>query len=211
MQMIEMIMQIFRNIRVLLILLCKDTTFFLNIQAALLFFLKKQKKCRNICVFQKKVVPLQSKLDKKVRMTDQKSHIITLDLLNVGDHVFDFQLDSSYFTSVENSDLLGGNVQVHAELKLRERDFDLTVEAQGVVQVTCDRCLDVMDEEVDVYEDEWDWDEEPKQVDLSWLAYELIVVNLPLVHSHQEGGCNPEMDALLQNHLCTALDEDDDI
>ena len=144
-------------------------------------------------------------------MTDQKSHIITLDLLNVGDHVFDFQLDSSYFTSVENSDLLGGNVQVHAELKLRERDFDLTVEAQGVVQVTCDRCLDVMDEEVDVYEDEWDWDEEPKQVDLSWLAYELIVVNLPLVHSHQEGGCNPEMDALLQNHLCTALDEDDDI
>jgi hypothetical protein len=211
MQMIEMIMQIFRNIRVLLILLCKDTTFFLNIQAAILFFLKKQKKCRNICVFQKKVVPLQSKLDKKVRMTDQKSHIITLDLLNVGDHVFDFQLDSSYFTSVENSDLLGGNVQVHAELKLRERDFDLTVEAQGVVQVTCDRCLDVMDEEVDVYEDEWDWDEEPKQVDLSWLAYELIVVNLPLVHSHQEGGCNPEMDALLQNHLCTALDEDDDI
>ena len=154
---------------------------------------------------------MQSKLDKKVRMTDQKSHIITLDLLNVGDHVFDFQLDSSYFTSVENSDLLGGNVQVHAELKLRERDFDLTVEAQGVVQVTCDRCLDVMDEEVDVYEDEWDWDEEPKQVDLSWLAYELIVVNLPLVHSHQEGGCNPEMDALLQNHLCTALDEDDDI
>ena len=144
-------------------------------------------------------------------MTDQKSHIITLDLLNVGNHVFDFQLDSSYFTSVENSDLLGGNVQVHAELKLRERDFDLTVEAQGVVQVTCDRCLDVMDEEVDVYEDEWDWDEEPKQVDLSWLAYELIVVNLPLVHSHQEGGCNPEMDALLQNHLCTALDEDDDI
>lgn len=144
-------------------------------------------------------------------MTDQKSHIITLDLLNVGDHVFDFQLDSSYFTSIENSDLLGGSVQVHAELKLRERDFDLTVEAQGVVQVTCDRCLDVMDEEVDVYEDEWDWDEEPKQVDLSWLAYELIVVNLPLVHSHQEGGCNPEMDALLQNHLCTALDEDDDI
>ena len=144
-------------------------------------------------------------------MTDQKSHIITLDLLNVGNHVFDFQLDSSYFTSIENSDLLGGSVQVHAELKLRERDFDLTVEAQGVVQVTCDRCLDVMDVEVDVYEDEWDWDEEPKQVDLSWLAYELIVVNLPLVHSHQEGGCNPEMDALLQNHLCTALDEDDDI
>ena len=79
------------------------------------------------------------------------------------------------------------------------------------MQVTCDRCLDAMDVEVDAYEEEWDWDEEPKKVDLSWLAYELIVVNLPLVHSHQDGGCNPEMDALLQNHLCTTLDEDEDI
>lgn len=144
-------------------------------------------------------------------MTEQQSHIVTLDSLNLGEHVFDFQLDNDYFCSIENSELLGGKAQVHAELTLRERDFDLTVAVQGLVQVTCDRCLDAMDVEVDAYEEEWDWDEEPKKVDLSWLAYELIVVNLPLVHSHQDSGCNPEMDALLQNHLCTTLDEDEDI
>ena len=49
----------------------------------------------------------------------------------------------------------------------------------------------------------------PKQIDLSWLAYELIIVNLPLVHSHQDGGCNPEMDALLQDHLCAEVEDED--
>ena len=144
-------------------------------------------------------------------MTEPQSHIITLDSLNLGEHVFDFQLDNDYFSSIEKTELLGGDVQVHACLTLREYDFDLNIDVQGQVQVTCDRCLDAMDVDVDAFEDEWDWDQQPKKVDLSWLAYELIIVNLPLVHSHQDGGCNPEMDALLQDHLCTTLDEEEDI
>jgi uncharacterized metal-binding protein YceD (DUF177 family) len=79
----------------------------------------------------------------------------------------------------------------------------------GQVQVTCDRCLDSMDVDVDIYEEEMELEDDPKQLDLAWLAYELIIVNLPLVHSHQDGGCNPEMDALLQDHLCTALDDEE--
>ena len=142
-------------------------------------------------------------------MTEQQSHIVTLDSLNLGEHVFDFQLSNDYFCQIENSELLGGEAHVHAELTLRERDFDLSMDVQGQVQVTCDRCLDAMDVEIDAYEDEWDWDEEPKKVDLSWLAYELIIVNLPLVHSHQDGGCNPEMDALLQDHLCAEVEDEE--
>ena len=191
--------------------MCKSTTFFLIKQELGYIFGEIQKKCGKIWSIQKKAVPLQANLDKSVIMTEQQSHIITLDSLNLGEHVFDFQLDNNYFCQIENSELLGGEAQVHAELTLRERDFDLTVEVQGLVQVTCDRCLDAMDVEIDAFEDEWDWDQEPKKVDLSWLAYELIVVNLPLVHSHQDGGCNSEMDALLQDHLCTTLDDEEDI
>ena len=154
---------------------------------------------------------MQAKLDKNVKMIEDKSHIIALDLLGLGEHVFDFQLNNDYFCSIDNSELLGGEARVHAELMLRERDFDLSIDVEGQVQVTCDRCLDAMDVDVDVYEDAWEWDEEPKKIDLSWLAYELIVVNLPLVHSHQDGGCNSEMDALLQDHLCTTLDDEEDI
>ena len=140
---------------------------------------------------------------------DEKSHIVALDSLELGAHVFDFQLDSAYFGEIENSELLGGEVKVEAHLNLREYDFDLDIAVKGLVQVTCDRCLDEMDVAIDAEENEWEWDDEPKLIDLSWLAYELIIVNLPLLHSHQDGGCNPEMDALLQSHLCTEVGEDE--
>ena len=142
-------------------------------------------------------------------MPIQKPHIIELSKLEIGNYSFDYELDSAYFQSVEKSEVLGGNVQAKAELALREQDFDLRIKVSGVVQVTCDRCLDPMDVAVDA-EDDMEMDEGTKMLDLEWLAYELVIVNLPLVHSHQPGGCNPMMDALLQDHLCT-MPEDEDI
>ena len=142
-------------------------------------------------------------------MTTQNAHIIELSKLEIGDYSFDYELDSAYFQSVEKSEVLSGHVQAKAELALRERDFDLRIKVGGTVQVTCDRCLDPMDLAVDA-EDDMELDEGTETIDLEWLAYELVIVNLPLVHSHQPGGCNPQMDALLQDHLCT-MPEDEDI
>ena len=144
-------------------------------------------------------------------MSDKTAHIVLLDQLEIGEHLFDFQLDREYFTTIDNTELLGGAVDVKVRLILREDDFAVDMDIVGQVQVTCDRCLDAMNVDVDIYEEEMELEEDVKQLDLAWLAYELIIVNLPLVHSHQDGGCNPDMDALLQNHLCTALDEDNDI
>jgi uncharacterized metal-binding protein YceD (DUF177 family) len=144
-------------------------------------------------------------------MSDKTAHIVLLDQLEIGEHLFDFQLDSTYLTAVENTELLGGAVDVKVRLILREDDFAVDMDIVGQVQVTCDRCLDATDVEVDIYEEEMELEEEVKQLDLAWLAYELIIVNLPLVHSHQDGGCNPDMDALLQDHLCTALEDENDI
>ena len=141
-------------------------------------------------------------------MPIQKPHIIELSKMEMGNYSFDYELDSAYFQSVEESEVLSGNVQAKAELALREQDFDLRIKVSGVVQVTCDRCLDPMDVAVDA-EDDMEMDEGTKMLDLEWLAYELVIVNLPLVHSHQAGGCNPMMDALLQDHLCTTMEDDD--
>lgn len=142
-------------------------------------------------------------------MSENTKHIVQLDKLEIGEHLFDLQLDSSYFSTIENSELLGGTVDVKVRLDLRKEDFAVDVDIVGQVQVTCDRCLDSMDVDVDIYEEELEFEEDTKQIDLAWLAYELIIVNLLLVHSHQEGGCNPEMDALLQDHLCTQLDDEE--
>ncbi len=142
-------------------------------------------------------------------MSEKTAHIVSIDTLELGEHLFDFQLDNSYFSAIENSELLGGMVDVKVRLFLHEEDFAVDMDILGKVQVTCDRCLDTMDVDVDIYEEDMELEEETKQLDLAWLAYELIIVNLPLVHSHQDGGCNPEMDTLLQNHLCTTLDDEE--
>ena len=142
-------------------------------------------------------------------MSEKTKNIVLLDKLELGEHLFDFQLDNSYFSTIENSELLSGSVDVKARLIIREDDFAVDLDIVGQVQVTCDRCLDAMDVDVDIYEEDLEVEENAKQLDLAWLAYELIIVNLPLVHSHQDGGCNPDMDALLQNHLCTTLDDEE--
>lgn len=146
-------------------------------------------------------------------MAEQKPHIIDLATLAVGHYQFDYELDSAYLTGIENTELLGGAIAAKAVLDLRETDFDLVLTVQGKVQVVCDRCLCPMDIPVDVtekmdLEDEGEEASRVEHLDLDWLAYELIVVNLPLVHSHQAGGCDPVMDALLQDHLCTEDEED---
>ena len=41
-------------------------------------------------------------------MSENTKHIVQLDKLEIGEHLFDLQLDSSYFSAIENSELLGG-------------------------------------------------------------------------------------------------------
>ena len=134
-------------------------------------------------------------------------HIIELKTLEIGHYNYEFKLDNSYFSTIEKTELLGGQVTVNAQLDLRADDYDLTLTVYGKVQVTCDRCLDPMDVVVDNTEEMAPLLENVQTLDLSWLAYEQIIVNLPLVHRHPEGGCNPEMAALLQRHLCSTEEE----
>ena len=137
-------------------------------------------------------------------------NVINLDQLEPGVHTFAFHLDSAYLQGIEKTELLGGEIDAKATLNLLTKGFDLTMTVNGVVSVTCDRCLEPMDIAVSAEDnmttDAMDAISENKKgnlVDINWLAYELTVVNLPIVHSHQTGGCNPEMDNLLQDHLCT--------
>ena len=135
-------------------------------------------------------------------MSEQNHHIIDLSRLPIGTHSFDYQLDSDFFASLEKTEILNGEVSCKAVLNLREEDYQLTIAVHGTVFVVCDRCLDPMpldinDEQV-IFSDE----EDEVSLDLTWLAYEIASINIPLVHSHQPGECNQQMELLLHNHLC---------
>ena len=153
-------------------------------------------------------------------MSENSHYIIDLQRLPVGSHSFDFQLDNAFFEALEKSEILKGTVACKATLNLREEDYQLSLAVHGTVFVVCDRCLDPMPLDINDEQDIWSDELEEENtsfhpsinpsLDLSWLAYEIVSINIPLVHSHQPGECNKQMELLLHDHLCAEPDPDVD-
>ena len=156
-------------------------------------------------------------------MSEKNHYIIDLKRLPVGTHSFDITLDDAFFKSLEKTEILSGNVECQATLNLREEDYQLNIAVHGTVFVVCDRCLDPMPLDINDNQEIFSEDEEEqiinhkseisntnRIVDLSWLAYEIVSINIPLVHSHQAGECNTQMELLLHDHLCDEPDPDVD-
>ena len=146
-------------------------------------------------------------------MSRQDHYMIDLSRLPIGTHVFEIQLDSDFFASLEKSEILSGDVAAKIVLNLREESYQLNIAVLGTVFVVCDRCLDPMPLDINDEQEIWSEEEEndlspmtTHQLDLSWLAYEIVSINIPLVHSHQAGECNKHMELLLQDHLCDEPD-----
>lgn len=146
-------------------------------------------------------------------MSRQDHYMIDLSRLPIGTHVFEIQLDSDFFASLEKSEILSGDVAAKIVLNLREESYQLNIAVRGTVFVVCDRCLDPMPLDINDEQEIWSEEEEndlllmtTHQLDLSWLAYEIVSINIPLVHSHQAGECNKHMELLLQDHLCDEPD-----
>lgn len=135
--------------------------------------------------------------------------ILQLNELEQGKHHYSFRLEDAYLQEQEKSEIQGGTVDIEADLTLRATDYSLHLKAQGEVQLICDRCLAPMTYAVDFEDDILpEEDDEPSDtLDLRWLAYEQITINLPLVHSHPDGECMKDMQQLLQTHLCSAVED----
>ena len=142
-------------------------------------------------------------------MSEKDHYIIDLKCLPIGRHSFDITLDDAFFKSLEKTEVLGGEVVGKATLNLREEDYQLNIAVHGTVFVVCDRCLDPMPLEIEDEQEIFSEDDESdqssvisNQLDLTWLAYEIVSINIPIVHSHQAGACNKQMELLLHDHLC---------
>lgn len=147
------------------------------------------------------------------KMTQPTANMtLQLNELEQGKHHYSFHLGNAYFREQEKSEIQGGEVDVEADLTLYESDYTLHLKAQGEVKLICDRCLGEMNYAVDVEDDIQpnDQDEQSDTLDLNWLAYEMITINLPLVHSHPEGACMDDMQQLLQAHLCSTVEDPND-
>ena len=125
---------------------------------------------------------------------------------------FDYDLDNQFFDALDGSEFNKGSLHVSVSIRKVTGFFELLFHTEGTVTVTCDRCLDDMDQPIaadsrfvvkygTVNSEEDDVifvDEDEGILDTSWLIYESIVLAIPIKHVHAPGKCNPAMSQVLE-------------
>ena len=128
-----------------------------------------------------------------------------------------FDLGDAYFASLDEDEIKRGKVCVALSVRRTENYFELDFHTEGSVVIPCDVCLDDMDQPIetndrvvvkfgDEYSEDDDLitvDEREGLLDVSWLIYEFIALNIPAKHVHTPGKCNAAMIKVLEEHSAT--------
>jgi len=149
-----------------------------------------------------------------------KQYSIKFRELELGEHLFDFKLDSTFFEHFDKSEIEEGDLDVTIQLLKEERLITLNISIEGDVNIMCDRCLDFFKFPIqyegvlylnlnpDFQEDRIDViniSEDQSKINLAQRFYENIHLSLPLkrVHPDDEEGnstCNQEMLKLIEKY-----------
>ena len=137
---------------------------------------------------------------------------IDLKSLTCEETSLDYDLEDGYFAALDDSDLEHGTLHVSVSIRKATGFFEFQFHTAGTVTVTCDRCLDDMEQPVETdnrlivklgseASEEDDMivvDENEGILDMSWIIYEFIVLAIPIRHVHAPGKCNPAMTQALE-------------
>ena len=137
-----------------------------------------------------------------------------IDLKRLTDEVttLEYDLDNRFFAALDSSELRQGALHVSVSIRKATGFFELQFHSEGIVTVTCDRCLDDMDQPIDTdnkllvklgdtYSEDDDTvtiDENEGILDMSWFIYEFVMLAIPIKHVHAPGKCNSAMTQKLE-------------
>jgi uncharacterized metal-binding protein YceD (DUF177 family) len=139
--------------------------------------------------------------------------------MKLGLHHFNFELEDTFFSHFEGSEISQGKVFIDLEFDKKERLFVLNFDVSGSVLSECDRCGQAFDlpihgnhtlyvklgdkREEDVDNEEVIWIPESDSVlELAEVIYEFVHLSLPIKRTHPDlkdgsPGCDPEILKLL--------------
>ena len=139
---------------------------------------------------------------------------LKVDLRGLKDEVttLDFNLDDTYFEALDGADVKQGSLHVSVSIRKATGFFEFQFHTAGTVTVTCDRCLDDMEQPVETdnrlivklgsdYSEEDDLVVVPENegiLDMTWFIYEFVALEIPIRHVHAPGKCNPAMTKALE-------------
>ena len=136
-------------------------------------------------------------------MCSLETYKIDLKGLQQDETTFSYSLDDDFFKALDGAQL------EHVSVSIRKMAgfFEFLFHTEGTVTVTCDRCLDDMQQPIstenrltvrlgDTYSETDDTvtvAEDEGILDTSWFIYEFIMLAIPIKHVHAPGGCNSAM------------------
>ena len=153
-----------------------------------------------------------------------KDYIIPFVGLKLGVHSFEFNVTDAFFEYFEYSIIHKGEVKVNLSLEKRETMMVGDYTINGVVEAECDRCGDNVNVEIEGdYQLVYKFDNEPSDDESLIIVYpeefeinvmdsilELIMVSLPSRAVHEDGDCNEEMMAILDEYILVNEEEMED-
>ena len=109
-----------------------------------------------------------------------------------------WQADNDFFSAVQGSDIKQGLLDVALRVKRTSGAYELEFQLQGEVEVTCDRCLESMNQPIDAFctlrvvmgedfVDDGDVVVIPERegvINVAWNIYEFAALQIPLRHVH---------------------------
>lgn len=150
---------------------------------------------------------------------------IDLKGLEEGVNHFEFDLDDTYFKAVDAPEVSQGSVHVSLDIVRTGNDFfTLDFHEAGAVMVSCDICLDQMEQPIETTqrlevrfgtENSEEDDlvtvaEDEGILDVTWYLYEFIALAIPIKHVHAPGKCNPAMVRALEEYSAARSGEEDE-
>ena len=126
---------------------------------------------------------------------------IDIQSLGVGEHTFEFDIDSEFFKKFENSPVSRGQLKCELSLEKNERLINVQMKIFGTVELVCDNSLKLFDHSLELeqgivfkYGDEYqELDESTIQIarntdqlNMKDLIFEFIVLGLPMRKIHPD-------------------------
>ncbi len=147
---------------------------------------------------------------------------IPLKTLPAGISDFSFHLDKSFFVNMECTDIHNADIEVKLTVNALADVFALDFKLDGTVTLLCDRCLDDLVLPIDAkynisvkYGDRYNDDSDTlleiprsdNDLNVAYMIYDTVMLEIPLKHVHPAGQCNKAMSALLRKHSAQGADE----
>ena len=134
-------------------------------------------------------------------MNQLEEYLVSYKSIEFGEHRFAYEIGNKFFEVYSDTDIQGASLKVLVLLNKKETHIEIDFEINGTVALSCDRCLELFDNRINIRqsiylksgegnseEDEnlYFIPQSENEIDLSEFIDELIAVAIPMRRVHPE-------------------------